>query len=84
MVHRLAARRCPECETRHRRAADAYAGRRSGTTRGSRTGSLQLPGCQALLPLEIGGFDAPEVTVYRAASDFAHSGDALDGRLPPE
>lgn len=41
---------------------------------------LQPPGCRAILPLEIAGFDASEVTVYRAASDIVHSGDAFDAR----
>jgi hypothetical protein len=42
---------------------------------------LQPPGCRAILPLEIAGFDAPEVAVYRAASDIVHLGDAFDGAV---
>jgi hypothetical protein len=82
MAQRLAGRRCPECETRRRRAALAVSGPTVWYDTRLDDWVLQLPGCQALLPLEIGGFDAPEVSVYRAASDIAHSGDALDGRLP--
>jgi hypothetical protein len=78
LVHRLATRRCPECETRRRRAADAVCGPTVWYDTRLEDWVLQLPGCQAMLPLEIDGFDAPEVTVYRAASDIAHSGDALD------
>ncbi len=83
LAHRLASRRCPECETRRRRAAPVIHGPTVWYDTCLSDWVLQLPGCGALLPLEIEGFDAPEVTVYRTASDFAHSGDALDGRLPP-
>jgi hypothetical protein len=83
-AHQLATRRCPECETRRRRAAEVVSGPTVWYDTRLDDWVLRLPGCQALLPLEIGGFDAPEVTVYRAASDIAHSGDALDGRPPPD
>jgi hypothetical protein len=80
---RLAMRRCPECETRRHRAGRAAGG--PIVWYDTRLGDwvVQLAGYGALLPLEIEVFDAPEATVYRAASDIVHSGDALDGGLPP-
>jgi hypothetical protein len=83
LAHRLAMRRCPECETRRRHAAADARGPAVWYDTSVEDWVVQLPGCRALLPLEIGGFDAAEVLVYRAASDIAHSGDVFDGAPPP-
>lgn len=77
--HRLATRSCPECETRRRRSVKEVQGPAVWFDTALHDWVLRLPVCQGLLPLEIGGFDASEAAVYRAASDIAYSGDALDG-----
>jgi hypothetical protein len=82
VAERLRCRTCPECETRRRRGFEGglsdpvvwYDTRVEDWV-------LQPPGCRAILPLEIEGFDAPEVVIYRAASDIVHLGDAFDSGL---
>jgi hypothetical protein len=80
LVARLERRRCPVCETRRRRARPR--GHDTAVWYDTQLGDwvLRLPtgaDSEALLPLEIGWFDASEALVYRTASDLASSGDAL-------
>ena len=80
ITSRFATRDCPACETRRRRAVlDTSA---PAVWYDTLLGDwvVRLPGATAnvVLPLEIGRFDASEAVVYRAASDIAHSGDALE------
>jgi hypothetical protein len=78
---RLQRRRCPACETARRRAASRVTAPAVWFDTELGDWVLALPnGADAgvLLPLEIHGFDAPEVVVYRAASDIVHSGDVFE------
>jgi hypothetical protein len=82
LTARLSRRCCPRCETQRRRVS--FGEREPAVWYDTLLGDWVLrlsDGCGtvALLPLEIGWFDAPEVTVYRTASDIAHSGDVLEG-----
>ena len=75
-------RRCPQCETRRRRAASTCHGPTVWYDTLLSDWVVRLPGeqgCQAILPLEIPWFDASQALVYRKASDIAHSGDDFDG-----
>ena len=83
LMSRLVTRRCPECETRRRRATLGVRGPTVWYDTWLEEWVLQLPDCHVLVPLEIGGFDAHEARVYRAAGDIAYSGDELDGGPPP-
>lgn len=74
--------RCPECETRRQRAAAAGHGPTVWYDTLLSDWVVRLTAehdCEAILPLEIGWFDASEALVYRRASDIAYSGDAFDG-----
>jgi hypothetical protein len=81
LAARLLPRDCPGCETSCRRSGQ---GERSPAVWYDTLLDdwvLRLPdgrGSGAILPLEIGWFDAPEAGVYRAASDIAHCGDDLE------
>ena len=85
-VHALAARlaaerSCPGCETRRRRAGRGPGAPAVWFDTLAGDWLVRLPdglGSEAILPLEIGCFDAAEVLVYRAASDIAHAGELLD------
>jgi hypothetical protein len=77
----MADRCCPGCETQRHRATPG--GREPAvwfdTLLSDWVVLIADPrGPGAILPLEIGGFDAPEALVYRNASDIAHSGDVFE------
>ena len=72
---------CPRCEAERRRFETAGADPAVWYETSLRDWVVRLPcpGLEhgALLPLEIGWFDADWAEVYRAASDLAHSGAEL-------
>jgi hypothetical protein len=72
-------RSCPGCETSRRRACSGPGAPSVWYDTLLSDWVVQLPhGAGAILPLEISWFDAPEVVVYRAASDLAHCHDAFE------
>jgi hypothetical protein len=81
LAARLRPRDCPGCETSCRRSKYGERGPAVWYDTLLSDWVVRLPdglGSGAILPLEIGGFDASEADVYRAASDIAHCGDELE------
>ena len=78
----IAARDCPNCDTRRNRAGAS--GPRARVWYDTALGDWVVrlpwtgPGEGAILPLEIRWFDASQAAIYRAAGDLAFSGDAFE------
>jgi hypothetical protein len=70
---------CPGCETRSRRVPSARVEPAVwyDTLLSDWVVHLTSGIGEAILPLELYWFDAPQAVVYRAASDLAYSGDEL-------
>jgi hypothetical protein len=71
---------CPGCETRSRRAASARVEPTVwyDTLLSDWVVHLTSGIGEAILPLELYWFDAPQAVVYRAASDLAYSGEEFE------